>query len=197
METKFDIFGRRGEDLVREWLKGNGWCVVPTALIDNGGAPLLESHIRSHVLPDILAAKAGHPVWIDVKTKWRITPSKKRRRRETGCELRNWNDYLAVQESTGIKGALAFVQVQARRLLLGDLDTIGQSAAIWHYDGRKGHAFTESMIFFDVEDFAWYWLEESCLFQAIREAATCPAVIRPWEAKKLLLGDRQALLFDQ
>src|SRR5262245_64756121 len=99
-------FGRRCEELVMHWLKCHGYFVGPASLIERGGAALLEGYIRSHVLPDILAAKDGGSSWIDVKGKGRMTFNRRRGRWETGIALRHWEDYLAVQGATGIAGGL-------------------------------------------------------------------------------------------
>lgn len=192
MDPAFELFGRKGEELVREWLKTEGWCVIPASLIDNGGAPMLESHVRQYILPDILAAKAGVPRWVEVKTKGRWTDSRERRRPETGCELRHWRHYLAVQRNTGIRGAMAFVHVRERRLLIGELDVIGEGAAEWLGPFKPGHAFKEPMIFFAVDRFDCFYLEESCLFQLISMAKK-PETVRPWENKRAP-QDRQKFL---
>jgi hypothetical protein len=197
METKFEIFGKAGEELVRDWLKSQGFCVVPASLIDRGGAPLLESHIRNYVLPDIFASCNGRARWVDVKTKARITKNQVRDRNETGCELRLFREYRKVQELTGLEGFLAFAHVYEKRLLIGSLDTIGVDMAIFNDEEVKAmrqrcpnHRFTEAMAFFDVNRFDWHWLEESLLFHKVRDACIEPGSIRVWE-KRVFPKDKQ------
>ena len=175
------IFGDVGEAFVREWLKAAGYCVIPISLIDNGGAPMLEDYVRSNVLPDILCALRGLPLWVDVKSKARATKNRQRGRWETGCALRHFEHYCAVAARTGIPGALAFLHARESRLFLGALDDLTVGAAVFRGPFPPGHAFTEPMIFFDLDRFSWYVLEDSAGLRIVQDAASPAAVLRPWE----------------
>jgi hypothetical protein len=188
-------FGEAGEELLRAWLKGQGYYFVPASLIHCGGAPALEGHLRKFVLPDILAARDGVSAWVEVKTKARGTWNQKRQRWETGCALRHWRDYVAVQIATGIPGALAFVHTQEARLYFGRFNDIGPTAAVWD-EVRPNHAFTEPMIFFDLGCFTWYGLAGETLLQKLQDAALPPETVRPWEQKRRPPECRQPGLFE-
>jgi hypothetical protein len=67
MGTKFGrrgFFGMLGEAQARRLLKEMGYIVLPVSLIENGGAPLLESQVRAWIAPDILAAHGASPSWL-------------------------------------------------------------------------------------------------------------------------------------
>lgn len=198
---EFKDFGRCGEKYVYETLKDAGYFMVATSLIDRGGAPMLEGHIHSYVLPDMLAfdSKTREQFWVDAKSKARCTFSKIRKRMETGFELRHWDAYLAAQQHTGIKGAVAFVHASDRRLYLGELDVIGKTKFIWTWsqawaESHPGHAFKESMVFFDVDCFDWYDLGTGQLAHEFVGKSVPSKTVRPWE-KKQIRNHRQRDLF--
>ena len=49
--------GLKGEKLVREWLKLRGFYVLPTSLIEVGGAPALEGHLKRIIASNSLVAR--------------------------------------------------------------------------------------------------------------------------------------------
>lgn len=175
---KHKRFGDIGETVLRNWLKERGYYVVPTSLIENGGAPMLESHLRSLVLPDTLIFKGGEQKWVEVKAKTLAPKYNIGRCHTTGCALRHWNDYRQVQEATGITGALAFVHVWEQKLLLQDLDRV---VIHNHYHGPK---FREPMIFFEVDGFEWFSLDRDSLFSTLEKASEPPATVHPWSSVK-------------
>lgn len=107
-------WGAWGERIATQWLQQQGWFVVPTHLIDNGGAPLLIGQLRSFVLPDLQVAKQGQAHWVEVKCKTAPTRYMIRNEWRTGVDLRNWNSYVRVQAESGIPGELAIVHVRPR-----------------------------------------------------------------------------------
>ncbi|GAI84783.1 unnamed protein product, partial [marine sediment metagenome] len=106
--------GLKGEKLVREWLKLRGFYVLPTSLIDNGGAPALEGHLKRIIASNHLVAGEGKTFWAEIKTYQRATFNQKRQRLEHGVPIRLWNEYLKGQEITGIPGYLYILQLNER-----------------------------------------------------------------------------------
>ena len=179
-------FGDAGETLAREWLKSRGYFVMPASWAGNGGAAMLDGESRSHILLDILACKDGLTKWIDVKAKGRATKNQKRGRWETGCALRHFNEYCAVQLETGITGALAFLHAEERRIYLGDLNAIRPESAIWPPPGgqlKPRHAFKEPMIFFRLDDFEWYEMGTWAPVERFVAKAAAPSRVNAWEGK--------------
>lgn len=180
-ETKEWELGQWGELVIRRWLTQRGYWVVPASLIDNGGAPALETWLEEHIsLPDLIAGRNGVSFWVEVKTKTKSVPHGHRQRDEHGVDERNWQDYLKAQEITGIRGLLAIVQLQPERLLVNGLDEVAVSAFL--YDGPNVPAPRR---FFDVRRFEWFeygagWLKQSKI------GPTAPKITpsvepRPWE----------------
>lgn len=105
-------WGEWGEGRVRAWFTARGYFVVPTSCIEIGGAPRLIGHLRSHVLPDLQVARAGVCRWVEVKFKTRPVLYEKTKRWRHGIDQRLFEDYLAVERETGIRGSLALYQLQ-------------------------------------------------------------------------------------
>jgi len=173
--------GLQGEKLVREWLKLRGFYVLPTSLIDNGGAPAMEGYIKRIITSDNLVAKNGHVFWAEVKTYQRATFNQKRQRWEHGVPIRLWGQYLEGQCITGISGCLFILQLDERLILEGRLDDIqvGSQQTI-----GKHHPPSGPQIFFDVRRFQWYSLDTLSQLEAMIPQDMPAKIIRPWEVDK-------------
>lgn len=115
--------GRAGEAAVRAWLRDRGFFVVSTADIP-GGAPLADASDGKTILPDIYAALASHPRWVEVKCKGTSTLCRRHNRREHGIAQRNWADYLEVATRTGTPGYLAILELSTGILLEATLQRL-------------------------------------------------------------------------
>lgn len=193
-----------GETIARLHFKKTGWYVLPASLIENGGAPLLESTSENVILPDILAFKnGGGQCAIDVKSKSRATFYQKLNRSQTGIELRHFEHYKRFQQVTGLRTALAFIFADRKELHLGFIDEIESDAQrfMWSADwaaSHPGHAYTESLINFNCDPnhgsrFKVFGrLEEIPGWQQFQGAAIPPKTVRPWEQKtKDLRGQKR------
>jgi hypothetical protein len=201
METKFGrqgFFGTLGENAARRLLKEMGYFVLPASLIDNGGAPLLESQAVNLIMPDIIAAHHGVSVLVDVKTKGRATKNMIRKRLETGCSLRHYESYLAAGRALGMRVALLFIHADRAEGQFGFLDEVSADAHR-HYPKRPDDPFGEPMIFFNI-DLNHGSQFKVCLFKddlewAKLKAASIPAkTVRPWESDPRKSFNGQGLL---
>ena len=92
--------GQRGERLVAEVLLAHGYSVVPTCLIENGGAPRLWTGTKSFVLPDFDVTTEHRRFWVEVKTFLRSPWNHTYRCNVHGIERRLVDDYLEVAART-------------------------------------------------------------------------------------------------
>lgn len=189
-------FGAIGERVGRDWLKKNGYHILNASAIENGGAPLLESTIVDIISPDILAAIGGGSLWVDVKTKRRTTRNAKRNRFETGCAMRHFLAYKEVARVTGIPGALLFIHLEEKTLDFATLEWLESDMAIWTIPSSwtAGHAFSESMAFFNLDRFDRYALDENGSMKELRAASVPAKNVRVWEKRKPP-AYRQGMLF--
>ena len=152
-ETEQWAIGMKGEQIVRDWLKDQGFLVVPTSLIENGGAPALEGFLQRHVLPDNLAFKDGQGRWVEVKTKSKPTLHRNTNTWEHGLAFRLWCAYREVEEKTKLPGWLAVVEIESGYLLLAPMAQLAERGRI--YMG-KGMPDGLPHIFFPRLAFDWY-----------------------------------------
>ena len=144
--------GIAGEQVVREWLKRQGYYVIPVSQIENGGAPVLEFAHSRQILPDILAGIRGSTCWVEVKTKGRATLYRKTGQWEHGVRLSHWFDYLACEDQTGIPGYLCILERENNLILM---------AAIRDLDGCRRTYYGDAMpdrrpyAFFPRDAFTW------------------------------------------
>lgn len=143
---KADAFGQAVERAVRMKFERSGDFVVPVHAIQDGGAPAVVQALRRYVLPDLLTFRSRAARWVEVKGK--DHPTVYRKLWEHGVDWRNWNDYLAVEDQSGIPGYLAIVELRPRQyappapvLLLAPFATLRRFAR--HFDGidRRGLRF--------------------------------------------------------
>lgn len=179
--------GLKGEALVREWLKLRGFYVLPASLIDNGGAPALEGHLRRIIASNHLVAKGGEAFWAEVKTYQRATFNQHRQRWEHGIPIRLWDHYMGGQQVTGIPGCLFILQLNECIILEGKLNDIEIGSV--KTEG-KHHPPSGPQIFFDVRRFNRSNLDTLDSLPALPEDIS-PKTIRPWEDSKRFPESRQ------
>jgi hypothetical protein len=187
--------GRQAEEVVFEFLKRRGYLIVPTALIERGGAPLLEGFVKGHILPNGLASQSGQSGWVEVKYKSRATFNAKYRRWEHGIELHQWDSYLAVVRETGISGSLAIVE-GSEILLLGSFNLISVSARRMDDENTREKyklKVGDGMIYFDRRAFDMFRISEQGLAH-ISPEPVLPVMVRPWEKCKKPPGSQQGML---
>jgi hypothetical protein len=103
-------WGTWAEDEVSQLLTTEGWFITKTCKIDDGGAPKAIGAISAHVLPDIQRSRNGITRWGEIKFKDSPTYFRARKEWRHGVDLNNWNDYLRVEEETGIPGDLFIIE---------------------------------------------------------------------------------------
>lgn len=189
-----DLFkrGLKGEKLVREWLKLRGFYVLPTSLIEVGGAPALEGHLKRIIASNSLVARAGETFWAEIKTYQRATFNQKRQRFEHGVPIRLWEHYIKGQQVTGIPGCLFILQLNERLILEGKLDDI-QIGSVKTTGSH--HPPSGPQIFFDVRRFNRYGLDTLELLEHMLPEDLPPKIVRPWEKGRKFPKERQPPLF--
>lgn len=180
--------GLKGETLVREWLKLRGFYVLPVSLIENGGAPALEGHLKRIIASNSLIAGEGRTFWAEIKTYQRATFNQKRQRWEHGVPIRLWDEYIKGQEMTGIPGCLFILQLNERMILEGNLDDL-QIGSV-KTEGSH-HPPSGPQIFFDIQRFNWYSLDTLEKLNTMMPEDISPEIIRPWEVGKKFPKNRQ------
>lgn len=97
--------GNDGEEKVEKYLNRCGWGTTPLWAYSDDGAPILGGEgLKDRVIPDIQASKDGMTKLAEVKKHTEIHIQYNQGNQEQhGISLRHWNDYLAVQEITGIE----------------------------------------------------------------------------------------------
>jgi hypothetical protein len=180
--------GLKGEKLVREWLKLRGFYVLPVSLIENGGAPALEGHLKHIIASNHLVSGAGKTFWAEVKTYQRAAFYQKYQRWVHGIPIRLWNQYIQGQQVTGIPGYLFILQLNEHLILEGKLDDIqiGSQKTIAGHHPPSG-----PQIFFDVRRFIWYSLDTLEKLTAMMPEDIPPKTIRPWEVGRKFPKKRQ------
>ena len=186
--------GLKGEALIREWLKAQGYLVLPTSLIANGGAPALEGHLMSVIAANNLVAKDGKVEWVEVKTYQRATKNQRRGRWEHGVPVRLWNEYRKGELLTGIPGCLVILQVDAGRILKGrlaDIEVGAYTQAEHEKTPRSGR-----QIFFDVRRFDWFSIDSLSPLNDMMPDDLAPQTVRPWEheGKQSTPASKQGML---
>lgn len=96
--------GRTGEDIVIDYLEQNGWGCVNTSRASGEGPALLTQIDDDLIIQDLLASRNGVCRWVEVKAKPPYDPTEKNIDDvlQQGIEIRQWDDYLSVQEQTGL-----------------------------------------------------------------------------------------------
>lgn len=84
-----------------------------------GHAPHLAGAAANITLPDLLVARGGKCRWIEVKQKSHADFHRNSNRFVTGLPIRQWDEYLRVQEVTGIEVTLVFIHAE-ENVVVGD-----------------------------------------------------------------------------
>lgn len=174
-------FGEAGERVARRWLMEQGFAVVPTSLIENGGAPMLLSWAKKVILPDNQIFKDGRMRWAEVKTKSKAIAYHKAGRVNTGCDLRHYEAYREAERITGAPCWVAFVHCAERCIFFGELEFVSQTAQFnTNREQMQKHFKTNGMVFFDVTRFDKYELGEQDAMKLSQLSIKPTAVERPW-----------------
>lgn len=96
--------GRDGEDIAIDFLERNGWGCVNTSRASGDGPAMLTSITDNTIIPDLLTSRDGVSRWVEVKAKDPYDPSEKGINDvpQQGIEIRQWEDYIKVQDLTGL-----------------------------------------------------------------------------------------------
>lgn len=157
--------GREGEIVVKAWLVGRGYLILPASLIDDMGAPMLLGKQRI-ILPDNLTWRRGTPGWIEVKTKSTCTFHEATPQRdEHGIKLHHWIAYEMIQMQTQTPVWLAILQIDIKSVGISLIDNLKLHERIYPMQG-------EHHIFFDWNDFEWHPLEGITLPEPIEPIAS-------------------------
>lgn len=91
-----------------------GWHVLPTCNLHDGyqHAPKFNGAARNLIVPDLLAAREGTMRWFEVKQKSHADWHRQSQRHVTGLPIHCWDDYLRVQDITGIEVVVVFIHAE-------------------------------------------------------------------------------------
>lgn len=139
-------FGKEGEHEIAEALIAKGISLMPLYQFEAEHAPFILNGIEKLVSPDLLCFSTKAVFMAEVKTKNRWIEF--RGVRETGIDLRLFNQYKAVQDACNVPVWLFFNhKVQPPTGIFFCL--LDRKTRFW--DGRKqdGEPVQEPMIFYD------------------------------------------------
>jgi hypothetical protein len=104
--------GQVGESLIAQWLKNRNFHVLPIYEVEEntGKGPRLFSPKEQLIAPDMLAFNDGKTLWIEAKHKTAFSWHRKTGRWVTGIDIRHYEDYCKVAETTPFKVWLLFLQ---------------------------------------------------------------------------------------
>jgi hypothetical protein len=197
-------WGCWAETQVRQHLLRQGFFVVPTHAIEDGGAPLLVGQVAAARLPDFQVAGAGTARWAEVK--WKDHPAlyMKARQFRHGIDLPAWNDYLMVERESGIPGMLIILQFRRGAsaapdpmLLAALFARLAQVAQV--VEGAHS-TFTHGGVYWPADCFERNPLPSAMATAPMTERLT--QVIHPWEqpaqdgTAPQMAPHRQPTLFD-
>jgi hypothetical protein len=105
VSTEFEkslAFGQTAESLIAVWLRGRGYTVVPVyeKLFDTGKGPQVFTPTAELVAPDMLVFKGDRALWIEAKHKTAFTWHRLTGRWVTGVDLRHYENYCKVDDTT-------------------------------------------------------------------------------------------------
>lgn len=121
--------GRRGEQVVAEWLKKRGCYIIPSYDYagENGDkAPKLQGLWEGHPVPDLDCSRNGHRFWVEVKTKKEPVLWRRDNELRHGIELRLLEHYQTVQLISGCPCYLFIFEELSCCLLAETLGTLGE-----------------------------------------------------------------------
>jgi hypothetical protein len=107
--------GQLGESMIAQWLRRKGWHVLPTyeIEIDKGKGPRLFTAYGGDtdqlISPDLLAMKNGSFKWVEAKHKTRFSWYGIGKYFVTGVDIRHFEDYCKVADSTHVPVWMLFL----------------------------------------------------------------------------------------
>lgn len=95
-------YGRAAESAIARWLRSKGRTVLPVyeKIFDDGKGPQVFTPKDSLVAPDLLVWKDDRATWIEAKHKTAFTWHRITGRWVTGIDLRHYEHYLKVAQSS-------------------------------------------------------------------------------------------------
>lgn len=100
-------FGKEGEHEVAQYFMDRGFSALTLYQFDDlKESPKIFSLADVTISPDLLIAKPGRVMWVEVKTKQRWIEYFGCL--ETGCNEYHYNSYVKVRQLTGIKSFIVF-----------------------------------------------------------------------------------------
>lgn len=95
-------FGQAGESAIATWLRSRGSSVLPVyeKLLDTGKGPQVFGPQGNLVAPDLLTWRGDKTCWIEAKHKSAFSWHRASRRWVTGIDLRHYEDYCRVADSS-------------------------------------------------------------------------------------------------
>jgi hypothetical protein len=119
--------GRNGEQRVADWLKRDGWLIIPSYdfSANDDHPPRMEGHTQRFIIPDLDASKSGRRVWAEIKTKAGPLLHRASGILEHGIPLRHYQQYLQVELETGCAVFLFIYEESSEALLYQKLSELG------------------------------------------------------------------------
>lgn len=95
-------FGQTGESAIAMWLRKRGFAVLPVyeKILDTGKGPQLFLPDGCLIAPDMFVFKGDNALWIEAKHKTAFSWHRITARWVTGIDLRHYEDYLRVDDSS-------------------------------------------------------------------------------------------------
>jgi len=95
-------YGQAGETSIARWLRRRGNSVMPVyeKVIDSGKGPQLFLPDTALIAPDLFAFKGENAYWIEAKHKTAFAWHRISNQWVTGIDLRHYEDYCKVDDST-------------------------------------------------------------------------------------------------
>jgi hypothetical protein len=152
--------GARGEFVVAEMLKSDGWYIANASNLDeiagDDSAPMVRGEDGNKITPDILAIRQGRTAWVEVKLKrtgaeW----INKNQQYEHFIDEKNWDSYHQISSSSGCEVWLAIIELPEqtlRRQLIDEIRVVGRwdETQVKKYNGEK---YGEPGVFVPQSDF--------------------------------------------
>lgn len=99
------IIGKIGESKIANWLRFNGWNILPVYEIEKNqgkGPQIYTASMQNLIAPDLLAFgkedRYVGTIWVEAKHKTVFSWHRITKRWVTGIDLRHYNDYLKVDK---------------------------------------------------------------------------------------------------
>jgi hypothetical protein len=133
MEMKYRSFeanlqyGKAAEEIIYDALLKMGAYAIPKYLYVKEGAPSLFGLNNRYAVPDLDTASQGKRIWIEVKRK-----AQRDKYPDTGFPPKNLEEYKKVQEITGDKVFIIFIDEKACKVYGNWLNKLLEPTVIIH-----------------------------------------------------------------